>query len=147
MGPTVSPCTTIENRTTTYVSATKSPRSGPEARRRQVEELLARRSRLALTSGGLSPVLDQGDGTHSVFAKTLLDVLERNAGVVEVSRLFREISRRVPAAARAFGAEQTPQLASISRAGDEGGEFFFVPTRRPPGGRPGEPPTRPRDAG
>jgi uncharacterized caspase-like protein len=103
------------------------PATTPEARRRQVEELLGRRSRLALTSGGLSPVLDQGDGTHSVFARVLLDVLDGNAGVVEVSRLFAEISQRLPAAASAFGVEQTPQLAPISRAGDEGGEFFFVP--------------------
>jgi len=112
------------------------PPPSAEARRDEIEELLGRRSRLALTSGGLSPVLDEGDGTHSIFARVLLDVLERNPRAVEVSRLFGEISRRVPQAARAFGADQNPQLASISRAGDEGGEFFFVPAHRPPpGGR------------
>ena len=57
----------------------------------------------------------------------LLDVLDGNPQVVGVSRLFDEVERRVAQAARGFGAEQRPQLASISRAGDEGGEFFFVP--------------------
>ncbi len=93
----------------------------------RVRELLSRRSRLALTSGGLSPVLDVGDGRHSVFSKVFLEALDANTGVIETSRLFGDLRERVSAAAARFGAEQDPRLAPIPQIGDEGGEFFFVP--------------------
>ncbi len=95
----------------------------------QVRNLLSRRSRLALTSGGLSPVLDQGDGRHSVFSKALLEVLGDNSRVAEISRMFGQIQTRVVAEAARFGVEQGPQLAPIVQAGDQGGDFFFVPAR------------------
>ena len=99
---------------------------GPEHAQR-VRELLERRSRLALTSGGLHPVLDEGDGRHSVFSKVLLETLTGNARLLEASRLFGLIRDEVARAAARYGVEQDPQLAPISLAGDEGGEFFFVP--------------------
>ncbi len=95
----------------------------------QIRDLLSRRSRLALTSGGLSPVLDQGDGRHSVFSKALLEVLGGNSRIAEISRMFGQIQTRVVAEAARFGVEQGPQLAPIAQAGDEGGDFFFVPIR------------------
>ncbi len=101
-------------------------RPGPE-HLAQVRELLSRRARLALTSGGLSPVLDQGGGRHSIFSKALLEVLGGNARVAEVSRLFGEIESRMSRAAARYGIDQEPNLAPIAQAGDEGGEFFFVP--------------------
>ncbi len=93
----------------------------------RVREILGRRSRLALTSGGLSPVLDQGDGQHSVFSKVLLEVLAANSQIVETAQIFAEIRTRVSQVAARYGAEQDPQLAPIPQAGDEGGQFFFVP--------------------
>ncbi len=106
---------------------TGPPPIGPDHLAR-VRELLSRRTRLALTSGGLSPVLDQGGGRHSVFSKALLEVLGDNGRIVEVSRLFGDIESRVSRAAARFGVEQGPELAPIAQAGDEGGEFFFVPS-------------------
>ncbi|MFQ5526958.1 MAG: protein kinase [Thermoanaerobaculia bacterium] len=96
----------------------------------QVRQLLERRARLALTSGGLSPVLDVGDGRHSVFSKVLLELLEDNERVVEASRIFGLLQSRVSESAARLGVEQDPRLAPIPQAGDEGGDFFFVPTRR-----------------
>jgi uncharacterized caspase-like protein len=95
----------------------------------QVENLLSRRSRLALTSGGLSPVLDQGDGRHSVFARALLELLDGNTRIAEVTRMFGQLQTRVSSEAARFGVEQRPQLAPIAQSGDEGGDFFFVPQR------------------
>jgi tRNA A-37 threonylcarbamoyl transferase component Bud32/uncharacterized caspase-like protein len=95
----------------------------------QVRNLLSRRSRLALTSGGLSPVLDQGDGRHSVFSKALLETLDGNSRIAEISRMFGQIQTQVVAEAARFGVEQGPVLAPISQAGDQGGDFFFVPAR------------------
>ena len=80
------------------------------------------RSRTAIVSGGLEPVVDSGRGGHSVFANALLAALDENTEVLEGQELFRKISRPV-----VVNAEQTPQYSDIRRAGHEGGEFLFVP--------------------
>jgi Caspase domain/Sel1 repeat len=85
-----------------------------------------KRSRTALTSGGVAPVLDAGAGNHSIFAKALLNVLEENAGVVEGQRLHQEIVTSVSYAAGSFNVEQVPEYAPIKSAGHEAGDFFFV---------------------
>lgn len=106
-------------------------RSAPgqsEAERENWLRLMARkRSRTALTSGGLAPVLDTGSGGHSVFAAALLDVLRTNQEVLEAQRLYREVSARVALAAERYRVEQVPEYAPIGTAGHEAGDFFFVP--------------------
>ena len=86
-----------------------------------------KRSRTALTSGGLAPVLDAGGGGHSIFAKAFIQVLETNTDVIEGQRLFQEISALVTWAAQARRFEQVPQYAPIKYAGHESGDFFLVP--------------------
>ena len=90
--------------------------------------LASKRSRTALTSGGLAPVLDAGGGGHSVFAGAFLEVLGENQDVLEGQRLFQELSARVTFAARNYQFEQLPQYAPIKYAGHEAGDFFLVPT-------------------
>jgi uncharacterized caspase-like protein len=85
------------------------------------------RSRTALTSGGLQPVLDGGGGKHSVFAKAFLNVLEANGDVLEGQRLYSEISALVTWAAEAQRFTQLPEYAPIKFGGHESGDFFFVP--------------------
>jgi hypothetical protein len=80
------------------------PGMSDEARSTWVRAMASKRSRTALTSGGLAPVLDQGGGAHSVFARALLEVLEQNQGVLEGQRLYRELSARVT-----YAAEQYPR--------------------------------------
>ncbi len=97
----------------------------------RVRQLVERRSRLALTSGGLSPVLDAGgDGRNSVFSRALLDALRGNQRILPVSALFRQIEQPVVDAARRFELDQRPLLAPIRLTDDEGGELFFVPSAR-----------------
>ena len=98
-----------------------------EKRAAWFEALASKRSRTALTSGGLAPVLDSGGGGHSVFARAFLDVLRQNAGLLEGQRLYQELSARVTFAARNYQFEQMPQYAPIKFAGHEAGDFFFVP--------------------
>ncbi len=81
-----------------------------------------RRSRTALTSGGLEPVLDAGGGAHSVFAKALLEALGSNEDVLDGQSLFDAIKRPV-----VLNADQTPEYADIRKAGHDGGDFLFVP--------------------
>ncbi len=101
-----------------------------EARRTWIRTMLKKRSRTAMTSGGLEPVLDSGGGNHSIFARVLIEVLEQNREVLEGQRIFREVAARVTWAAEGTDFEQVPQYAPIKFAGHESGDFFFVPQDR-----------------
>ena len=101
-----------------------------EARRHWIKVMTQKRSRTALTSGDLQPVIDRGGGEHSVFAKALLNVLQQNDTILEGITLHKEISGRVAFAASAVEVEQVPQYAPIRFAGHESGEFFFVPSTK-----------------
>jgi hypothetical protein len=88
---------------------------------------LPKRSRLLLASGGDQPVLDEGGGNNSVFARAFLDELEGNQGILSAPELFSRIRKRVEVAAARNKFVQTPQFKSIKGAGHEVGDFFFVP--------------------
>lgn len=88
---------------------------------------LPRRARLLLSSGGDKPVLDEGSGGNSVFARAFLDELENNQGILSSPELFSRIRKRVEIAARSNKFVQTPEFKSIKGAGHELGDFFFVP--------------------
>ena len=87
-----------------------------------LERMAARRSRTALTSGGLEPVLDAGGGENSVFAKAFLDALRANTRVLDGQGLFDAIKRPI-----VVNADQTPEYADVRKAGHDGGDFLFVP--------------------
>ncbi len=97
------------------------PRSASE-----IEEALGYKSRLLLTSGGLSPVLDSGGGDHSIFARELLEALEANDAVLAASGLFQTTVDAVADGSQALGMPQRPRFAPIPRTDHSGGEFFFV---------------------
>ena len=87
----------------------------------RLRRVLERRSRSVMASGGLEPVED-GGGKHSVFAKTFMEVLEQNNGIIDATELFSKIKRPVM-----LNADQTPVYADIRKAGHEtGGDFLFV---------------------
>jgi hypothetical protein len=100
-----------------------------EARVKWIKAIVNARVRTVLTSGGVQPVMDGGGGEHSVFARSLLEVLEDNKEALEAQRLFREVAARVIDRASRFGVEQRPQYAPLRFAGHESGDFLFVPTR------------------
>ncbi len=88
---------------------------------------LGKRSRLLLASGGDRPVLDNGGGGHSVFARAFLDELENNAALMAAPDLYLRVKARVETAAAKMHFEQKPDLKTIKAAGHEVGDFFFVP--------------------
>jgi hypothetical protein len=88
---------------------------------------LPKRARLLLTSGGDAPVLDEGSGGNSVFARAFLDELEANTGILSSPELFSRIRKRVETAAAKNKFVQVPEFKSIKGAGHEVGDFFFVP--------------------
>lgn len=86
-----------------------------------IKQILSKRGRTALVSGGLEPVTDSGGGNHSVFAKAFLSALTENRDVLEGRMLFDKIKRPV-----VLNSDQTPRYSDIRQAGHEGGEFVFV---------------------
>ncbi len=79
------------------------------------------KARTALTSGGIEPVTDVGGGQHSVFARALLSLLEKNSGVMNGQELFVALRRQVQ-----LNADQIPEYGDIRKAGHDGGDFLFV---------------------
>ena len=99
----------------------RAPRTAME-RRACLKRMAKTRSRVALVSGGLEPVVDSGgDGNHSVFASAFIKALANNQGVLDGQALFNRIKRPV-----VLNADQTPRYADICRAGHDGGEFLLI---------------------
>jgi uncharacterized caspase-like protein len=113
---------TLTRSALTRLEAGKSP----EAWANWVKLMNGKRSRTALTSGGIAPVLDAGAAGHSIFARALLDALGKNSGVIEGQRLHQELASSVAYAAGSFNVDQVPEYAPIKSAGHEAGDFFFV---------------------
>lgn len=88
---------------------------------------MAKSSRLLISSGGDFPVLDNfGDG-NSVFAKAFIDILENNTEVLTGPELFRQLKPIVEEQSGKAGYKQVPSFKTIKIAGNEAGDFFFVP--------------------
>jgi TPR repeat protein/uncharacterized caspase-like protein len=87
------------------------------------------RARVALTSGGLEPVVDGGAGQNSLFAKSLLDVLNAVNEPIEARRVHEELAARFSLRATRLRIQQKPEYAPIRFAGHEAGDFLFVPQR------------------
>lgn len=93
-----------------------------------IEHGLSRRSRIVISSGGIAPVLDTLDGEHSLFARSLIEVLESNDQVLRENQLFARVAVNVRRRARENNVDQTPEMRPIRDAGHEGGDFYFIPT-------------------
>jgi hypothetical protein len=87
-----------------------------------LRRMASRRSRTALTSGGLEPVLDGGGAGNSVFARAFAEVLQSNQQAHAMHDLYSAIARKV-----ALNASQTVNYGDIRLAGHEDGDFVFVP--------------------
>ena len=98
-----------------------------EARLNLLKSLARARSRTALTSGGVQPVIDGGGGKHSVFAKNFISILADNQDVLEGGRLYRDLAARVISDALKYKYDQKPEYNPIQFTGHEGGDFLFVP--------------------
>jgi len=86
-------------------------------------DLVRKKSRQIITSGGLEPVSDQGGGQHSVFAGQLLKILKQpRQEPLSASELALQLRKGV----KNSGVAQTPEYGRLMIADEEGGEFFFV---------------------
>lgn len=92
-----------------------------------VKYKLPKRARLLIASGGDDPVYDQGGNGDSVFARTFLDVLQSNSQILSTPALYAEIQARMKAADTAAHLKEVPEFKAIRAAGDDLGDFFFIP--------------------
>ncbi|MCB9335586.1 MAG: caspase family protein [Flavobacteriales bacterium] len=80
------------------------------------------KSRQAMTSGGIEPVMDGGKDGHSVFAYYLLKALkENNSEMMDASQIYGAL--KIPVY---NNSDQSPDFKPISKSGDEGGQFIFM---------------------
>ncbi|MFK5986235.1 MAG: caspase family protein [Pseudomonadota bacterium] len=94
--------------------------TNPEDKKILIKRLLKKKSRTAITSGGLEPVSDSGGDNHSVFAQAFLDVLRTNDSVIEAEGIFSRLRDKV-----ILNADQTPEYSNVRKVGHNGGDFIF----------------------
>lgn len=94
-----------------------------------IKKAWQRSSRLAITSGGVEPVLDSGFGGNSVFSHFFVNALKNNSSAYLIpSELFMSIKGGV-----AKNAEQLPQFGSLyGVGGQEGGELVLFLKKEDP---------------
>ncbi len=100
-----------------------------EAHRTALRQLQKNRSRIAMTSGGMEPVVDGGGRGHSIFARSLIDVLANLREPVQAQQLFNAVNARFALLAQRMQVTQQPEYAPIRFAGHESGDFVLVPTQ------------------
>lgn len=88
---------------------------------------LSKRSRLMISSGGDFPVLDNLGNGNSVFAGAFINVLEQNDKILSGPELFSRLKPMVEDQSNKVGYRQIPSFKTIKIAGNEAGDFFFVP--------------------
>jgi uncharacterized caspase-like protein len=100
----------------------------PEQRATWIRIMIAKPSRMAMTSGGLEPVADSIGGRHSVFAESFLRALRSGPNVVSGQELYTTIVSAVSTTTASRDFHQVPEYAPMKMAGHEAGDFFFVRT-------------------
>ncbi|MGE5352946.1 MAG: caspase family protein [Acidobacteriota bacterium] len=94
----------------------------PNNMEKYYREVYRRQSRLALTSGGVEEVQDNGKEGHSIFTYYLLKALKENKSrYMDASQLYNDLRIGV-----SNNSEQTPMLQVVKDTYDEGGQFIFV---------------------
>jgi len=114
---------------TRSASTELDPGMSDELRTKWLRAIAKTRSRYVLTSGDVKPVLDDSGNGHSMFANALLKALRENQGILEGSKLYREVKEQVQARAEELHVEQSPQYAPLKHTGNEFGEFLLVGRR------------------
>lgn len=98
-----------------------------EQRLGPLRQLSQQRARVAMTSGGMEPVVDGGSIDHSLFARSLIDVLGQVRSPMAAQELHGAVAARFAHLARRLKIPQQPQYAPIGFAGHEAGDFVFAP--------------------
>ena len=98
-----------------------------EQKQQKIKDRLGRRTRMLITAGDNTEVLDAGkQGDHSIFAEAFIAALENNSGVLDSEGVFKIVQPYVSKHTYRIN-KQSVVYAPIPRARHEGGEFYFSP--------------------
>ena len=112
-------------------SATANNHSNKLLSTEYIRSMLEQKTRIAITSGGMEPVVDSLPGSrNSVFSGVFIEKLKQSKGIITAQALFMSVSEEVVTSAANMGLEQTPGYAGIRRSGHDGGDFLFVPKEK-----------------
>jgi hypothetical protein len=75
-------------------------------------------------------VVDGGGGEHSLFARSLIEVLAQINAPIGAQELASTVSARFHATSKALKIVQRPAYAPIAFAGHEAGDFVLTPQRK-----------------
>lgn len=103
-----------------------TPGMSGEERAQAIRTITRNKAYVALTSGGVEPVIDSAGGRHSPFAQSFLDILRVNTGVLSTQELFSQLKPRVLTMTRELKAAQVPQYGPIQYTDHQAGDFLFV---------------------
>ena len=84
-------------------------------------------SRIAITSGGLKPVLDGGGNGNSIFAESFAKILSSVLTPMTSAELYLQVRDEVTRKSLAAGVDQTPLRGEILAAGHQGPDFVLIP--------------------
>ncbi|MEO5378861.1 MAG: caspase family protein, partial [Magnetococcus sp. DMHC-6] len=109
-------------------SLTKEYKYTSDSVGQSIKEIENKRSVMVMSSGGEEPVLDGGGDGHSVFARSLISILDKSQTDRIGFDLFRQVKTAVVAAS-----PQTPQYGAMLSAGHQiGGDFILKTSHTPP---------------
>jgi len=88
---------------------------------------LQTKTRIAMSSGGVKPVLDGGGGGHSIFARMLINKLKGNSELLTSTQIYGSISKKVLEASTEKKYPQNPSIKFLTESGHEEADFVFIP--------------------
>ena len=83
--------------------------------------------RIAITSGGLKPVLDGGGNGNSLFAAAFAEALEKANQPITSAEIYLNVRDNVTRKSLALNVDQTPLRGELIKAGHEGPDFILIP--------------------
>ncbi len=92
-----------------------------------IKKSLLQRSRLFISSGTNSQVVDQAVDGHSLFAYKIIDLLKKNKTYLTTAQLFQKFDEYNSQYLFKDGYNQSPNFGTISSWGHLGGQFHFLP--------------------
>ena len=82
-------------------------------------------TRVAMTSGGLEPVLDSIGDENSLFANLINESLNKGKNKIFLSKIFSEIQLEFNKLIKKGVLDQVPQYAPLIKSGHKGGDYIF----------------------
>ena len=84
------------------------------------------KTRLAITSGGLTPVLDSTSGSqNSIFAYSLYSILNKNKKI-DAGEIFYKLKKSSKKNYEELSLNQNPEFATLPKAGHTGGNYYLT---------------------